>query len=247
MNGPVALLTGADGVIGQGILNMLLGEGYQVVAHGYHAEKVIEMEKASPGRVRAIVADFTQPDDRSRFLNDVADLNPTPAVLINNAAYLDYVPFLDIPEASWDKTWAVNVTTPFRISQLIAQRMVQQRIAGRIIHITSINDVIAAPNQAAYASTKAALHMLGKAMARELASHGITVNMVGPAAVRTPLSERLWTDEAIKNTLPWLVPANRFGTADDVAFAVKCLIAAEASFITGQTLYVDGGLLTSKR
>lgn len=250
--GKVALVTGAESGIGQATAIALGRAGADVIVHHHparaaEATNVVDGVKAAGRRAVAIGVDLR---DRSQVLSlgsrAERALGPVD-ILVANAATFPVGPFVSLAPEAWDDMLAVNLTAPFLVCQQIASRMLERRCLGRIIIMSSANAIISAPDQVAYAASKAGLAMLGKGMARELAPHGITVNMLAPAAISTEPARRIWDRPEAQAELPWYVPLGRLGEASEVAAAVVFLCSAAASFVTGASLAVDGGVTTSKR
>ncbi|MGH6662373.1 MAG: SDR family NAD(P)-dependent oxidoreductase [Rhodospirillales bacterium] len=164
-------------------------------------------------------------------------------VLINNAAILDTADFLDIREADWDRVVRVNLKGYFLCAQAAARQMVAQGRGGAIINMSSVNAVVAIPNVAAYAACKGAVNQLTKTMALALADKGIRVNGIGPGTILTDMARQVMTDDAARRTILSRTPLGRPGEADEIAAVAVFLASEESSYITGQTIYADGGRL----
>lgn len=162
-------------------------------------------------------------------------------VVLNSAGIANIAPALELTVEDFDKTMAVNVTGAFALSRAAA-RVMQAQDEGRIIHLASVSSRVVNPSYAAYSSSKAALSQLVKILALEWAGQGITVNAIGPAMTPTPLTERqLLADEDSRERALSKIPMGRFGTPEDLLGATLLLASAAGAFITGQTIFVDGG------
>lgn len=164
-------------------------------------------------------------------------------VLINNAAILDTADFLDIREADWDRVVRVNLKGYFLCAQTAARQMVAQGRGGAIINMSSVNAVVAIPNIAAYVACKGAVNQLTKSMALALADKGIRVNGIGPGTILTDMARQVMTDDAARRTILSRTPLGRPGEPDEIAAVAVFLADDESSYITGQTIYADGGRL----
>jgi glucose 1-dehydrogenase len=164
-------------------------------------------------------------------------------VLINNAAVLDTADFLDIREADWDRVVRVNLKGYFLCGQAAARQMVAQGRRGVIINMSSVNAVVAIPNIAAYVACKGAVNQLTKTMAVALADHGIRVNAIGPGTILTDMARQVMTDDLVRRRILSRTPLGRLGEPDEIASVAVFLASEESSYITGQTIYADGGRL----
>ena len=164
-------------------------------------------------------------------------------ILVNNAGVETLVPVLDLAESEWDRVIDTNLKGAFLCGQIAARAMVSAGTPGAIVNIASINAKIALAGQAHYTASKGGLVMLTKAMALDLAPHGIRVNAIGPGVIETRMTERSLSDPQRRAMLLSKVPLGRVGQPRDVAHAALFLASDEASYITGATLYVDGGWL----
>lgn len=162
-------------------------------------------------------------------------------VLLNSAGIANIAPARDLSIEDFERTMAVNVTGAFALSRA-ASLVMQQQGEGRIIHLASVSSRVVNPNYAAYSSSKAALSQLVKILALEWAGQGITVNAIGPAMTPTPLTERqLLADQDSRERALGKIPMGRFGTPEDLLGVTLLLASAAGAFITGQTIFVDGG------
>ncbi|MFP3943663.1 MAG: 3-oxoacyl-ACP reductase FabG, partial [Alphaproteobacteria bacterium] len=160
-------------------------------------------------------------------------------ILVNNAGITRDNVFMRLKDEDWDQVIAVNLTAAFRLTRGVMRGMMKRRW-GRIVSVTSVVGVTGNPGQGNYAASKAGLIGLSKAVAQEVASRHITVNCVAPGFVETAMTEAL--DDAQKERLKGVIPAGRMGTPEDVAAAVLYLASEEASYVTGHTLHVNGGM-----
>jgi 3-oxoacyl-[acyl-carrier protein] reductase len=163
-------------------------------------------------------------------------------ILVNNAGLTIDNLFIGMKDEQWDEVIAVNLTATFMLMRAAARAMLRAKTGyGRIVNITSISGVIGNPGQGNYAASKAGMIGMSKSLAREVASRGITVNCVAPGFISTAMTDAL--NEKQVNAIKEAIPAQKFGTPADVAAACVYLASQEASYMTGQTLHVNGGLV----
>jgi NAD(P)-dependent dehydrogenase (short-subunit alcohol dehydrogenase family) len=168
-------------------------------------------------------------------------------VLVNNAGIIHGADFLDLSEADFDRVLRVNLKGAFLMSQAVARRMVAQVAAGRppgaIVNMSSVNAVVAIPNQLPYCASKAGVAQLTRVAALALAPHGIRVNAIGPGSIMTDMLATVAKDPAVKRSVLSRTPLRRLATPDEVASVAAFLASDDASYITGETVFVDGGRL----
>ena len=164
-------------------------------------------------------------------------------VLVNNAGTIHTADFLDIAAQDFDRVLSVNLRGAFLMGQAAARKMVEKKIKGAIVNMSSVNGVMAIGNQVPYVVSKGGLNQLTKVMALSLVKHGIRVNGVGPGSIMTDLLKVVMNDEAAKTRILSRTPMGRCGEPSEIAEIVKFLASDAASYITGQTIYADGGRL----
>jgi NAD(P)-dependent dehydrogenase (short-subunit alcohol dehydrogenase family) len=168
-------------------------------------------------------------------------------ILVNNAGIIHAADFLDLAEADFDRVLRVNLKGAFLVGQAAARRMVAEVQAGKppgtIINMSSINAVVAIPNHAPYCVSKGGLDQLTKVMALALATYGIRVNAIGPGSIMTDILKAVATDQEAKHRILARTPLGRIGEPDEIAAIAVFLASPGASYITGQTIYADGGRL----
>lgn len=237
--GLTALVTGAGSGIGAAVTERLSTEGARVVAVDRDGD-ALDRRYGAAQEVTSMVLDLAEPvaDDLIDSLGDVS-------VLVNAAGILRRSAFLDHSRADWDATLAVNLTATHRLAQLFARNRIELGRSGAIVNVCSIESFTAAHDHVAYTVSKSALLMLTKAFALELAPHGIRVNAIAPGVTATGMNAGLRADPERAAALLGGVPMGRFGEAREQAAAVAFLASAEASYITGAVLPVDGGWLTA--
>jgi 3-oxoacyl-(acyl-carrier-protein) reductase len=243
LTGKVALVTGASRGIGRAIALALAGRGAHVVAaaRGNNADGTVEAIRAAGGGATAVSADVTDGASVDAMIAAALAVNGRLDVLVNNAGVARDQLMLRMKRADWDEVLATNLTAAFTIVQAALKPMIRQR-GGRIISIGSVVGQMGNAGQANYAASKAGLVGFSKAIAREVASRQITVNVVAPGLIATDMTQAL-TDKA-QGDWSGQIPLGRIGTPEDVAAAVCFLASDEASYITGQVLAVNGGMYT---
>ena len=164
------------------------------------------------------------------------------AITVSNAGMIQRKPLLEITDDDWDRVHAVNLRGAFAVAQESARCMIAAGAGGRIVLVSSVNQAHANPDIAHYVASKGGVMMLGRAMALELAPHGITVNLVAPGTIETDINRHMLADPAFRAQKLAGVPLRRAGTPDDVAGAVLYLASRAAAYVTGSTGTVDGGL-----
>jgi NAD(P)-dependent dehydrogenase (short-subunit alcohol dehydrogenase family) len=242
--GKVALVTGGSKGIGFAVAERLLRDGYAVATCARNAEElaVAEKELQQYGDVAALQADVGIVDDCTRLVEETVARFGRVDVLVNNAGVYAPVPFLDFTADTWDALFDINVRGPVLISAAAGRHMREQGDGGRIIHISSTNGLAAEPEFAHYNASKAALVSLAKTMAIELAPYGILVNAIAPGWVNTPLSAE-YIASLSSDQLRKISPLRRAATPAEIAGAVSYLSGADATYVTGETLCVDGGMM----
>ena len=241
LSGRVALVTGASRGIGRAIALMLARQGATVVAaaRGDNARPVSEEIVAGGGRAEFVPFDVTAPGAADEAVAGLVSRHGRIDVLVNNAGIAKDQLMLRMKRDDWDTVIATNLTGAFALTQAVLKPMIRQR-GGRIISISSVVGQSGNAGQANYAASKAGLIGFSKAVALEVASRGITVNVVAPGLIETDMTQAL-TSEA-RGEWESRIPLKRLGSPDDVAAAVCFLASNEASYITGQVVAVNGGM-----
>ena len=243
LDGKTALVTGASGGIGAAIARTLHAQGAAVALSGTRREALealaAELDALAPGRAHVCPADLRDPAAPDALLAAVEAAAGPLAILVNNAGFTRDMLALRMKDEDWQAVLDVDLTAPFRLCRAALKGMVRRR-AGRIVSISSIVGSTGNPGQANYAAAKAGLAGMTKALAQEVASRGITVNVVAPGFVATPMTDAL--TDAQKGKLAEAIPLGRLGQPADVAAAVAYLASDEAGWVTGATLHVNGGM-----
>jgi 3-oxoacyl-[acyl-carrier protein] reductase len=241
LTGRVALVTGASRGIGKAIAVKLASRGALVVAaaRGDNARETADEIAASGGKAEPLTLDVTQPTAAETAIAATAGKHGRIDVLVNNAGIARDQLMLRMKRDDWDAVLGTNLTAAFALTQAALKPMLKQR-GGRIICISSVVGQSGNAGQANYAASKAGLIGFAKSVALEVASRGITVNVVAPGLIDTEMTRAI-TDRAHEE---WAarIPLKRLGTPDDIAAAVCFLASDEASYITGQVLAVNGGM-----
>lgn len=237
--GGQAIVTGAGSGIGAAVVDRLAAGGARVIAVDLDGDRLRDLH-AGKARVE-IVAGDVRDDEIASLPRRMPDVD----VLVNAAGVLRRAPLLDHAMQDWADTMDINVRAAFRLSRNFAARRVSLGLAGSIVNVCSIESFTAAPGHAAYTVSKAALAMLTKAMALELASRGVRVNAIAPGVTKTRMNQDFRARRDHSARLLASVPMGRFATPEEQAAAIAFLVSDEASYITGAILAVDGGWLTA--
>jgi 3-oxoacyl-[acyl-carrier protein] reductase len=237
----IAIVTGASRGIGRAIATELAARGAHVVAvaRGSNAEGVAEEIRAAGGKAEAVGLDVTDGAALETLVSGVLATHGRVDVLVNNAGIARDQLMLRMKRAEWDEVIATNLTAAFTLTQAVLKPMIRQR-AGRIVSISSVVGQVGNAGQANYAASKAGLIGFSKALAREVASRNVTVNVVAPGLIETDMTRAV--AEGARETWASQIPLGRLGSPRDVASAVCFLASDEASYITGQVLAVNGGM-----
>jgi 3-oxoacyl-[acyl-carrier protein] reductase len=240
LTGQTALVTGASGGIGGAIARALHDQGAQVALAGTRTPALAALADELGARAHALTADLADPAAADHLLRDAEAALGHVDILINNAGITRDALALRMKDEDWQAVLDVNLTAGFRLARAALRGMVRRR-HGRVICITSVVGITGNPGQANYAAAKAAMIGMAKSIAAEVATRGITVNCLAPGMIATAMTERLTDDQRAR--MAALIPMGRFGAAPDVAAAAVYLASAEAAYVTGQTLHVNGGMV----
>lgn len=241
-NNAVVLVTGASRGIGAAISDGFIQAGATVVGTATSeagANKISERFASLGGRGKGMVLNVTEADACEAILKTITEEFGAVTVLVNNAGITRDTLVMRMKEEDWDAVISTNLTSVWRMSKLAIKPMMKAR-SGRIINISSVVGHTGNAGQVNYASAKAGLSGMTKSMALELGSRGITVNAIAPGFIQSDMTNEL-SDEQ-KNSLMGAIALGRFGSPDDIAEAAKFLASDGASYITGQTLHVNGGM-----
>lgn len=243
--GKVAIVTGAGSGIGYAIAQLFAQNGAAVainyLGHGDDAQKLAQTIEAAGGRAAAVEADVSDAKAVAALVEQSVETFGKLDVLVNNAGIEQSQPLLEIDEANWDRTLAVDLKGPFLCLQAAARRM--QKTGGSIVNISSIHEDFPFPGYTPYAAAKGGLRMLMRNASLELAPYGIRVNNIAPGAIATPINAATLADPAKVKRLQELVPLQRMGKPEEVAQVALFLASDRAAYVTGSTYYVDGGIV----
>ena len=239
LTGQTALVTGASGGIGGAIIRALHGQGAEVALAGTRTAALDALAGELGSRTHPLTADLADPEAADKLLRDAEAAMSRVDILVNNAGITRDALALRMRDEDWQAVLDLNLTAAFRLTRAALRGMLRRR-HGRIVCITSGVGVIGNPGQANYAAAKAGMIGMAKSVAAEVAARGITVNCVAPGFIATAMTEALSEEQTARATAA--VPMGRFGNPDEVAAAVVYLASAEAAYVTGATLHVNGGL-----
>ena len=256
LDGKTAIVTGASQGIGRACAERLAREGAGLVLCDVDSAQGLsvaaDISKAGAKTI-FVPCDVSKIADVAKAVTATLDAFGRIDVLVNNAGVLDDAQFLDLAAEEFDRIIGINLRGAFLMGQAVARQMVQQGIpagrsgsrpqAGAIVNMSSVNAVFALPDHVAYSISKGGINQLTKAMAISLAPHAIRVNAVGPGTIQTPLLDGVIKDTAFRTKVLSRTPIGRFGQPDEVAAIVAWLASEESSYVTGTTVYADGGRL----
>ena len=241
----VALVTGASRGIGSAIAARLAHLGATVIGTATTeagAERITSELVGAPRAGRGIVLDVADPNVVDQVLADISAREGAVTILVNNAGITRDNLLLRMKPEEWQAVIDTNLTAIFRLCRAVLRGMMKAR-HGRIINVGSVVGSLGNPGQCNYAAAKAGLVGFTKALAREVGSRGITANVVAPGYIQTDMTAAL--EEAQREQLAAQIPLGRLGTVDDIAHAVAFLASAQAGYVTGETLHVNGGMFMS--
>ncbi len=239
LSGQTALVTGASGGIGGAIARALHRQGATVALAGTREAALAALVEELAGRAHAVPADLADPAAPDRLLREAEAAMGRVDILVNNAGITRDSIALRLRDEDWQAVMDINLTAAFRLTRA-ALRGMSRRRHGRVISISSVIGITGNAGQANYAAAKAALIGMTKSLAVETASRSITVNCIAPGMITTAMTDKLGDEQ--RGRIMAAIPMGRFGIPDDIAAAAIYLASAEAGYITGQTLHINGGM-----
>ena len=249
LNGKTAIVTGAAGGIGLAIATRFVREGARVVIADVDKSKgeAAVRDLSASGAATFVQCDVSSSADVARLVEAAIAAYGDIDILVNNAGIVHGADFLDLAEADFDRVLGVNLKGSFLVGQAVARHMADRVKAGgkpgSIVNMSSVNAVFAIANQVPYSVSKGGVSQLTKAMALGLAPYGIRVNAIGPGSIMTDMLASVNADPAARNRILSRTPLGRIGEPSEIAAIAVFLASNEASYITGQTIYADGGRL----
>ena len=239
LNGKVVLITGATGGIGKSIARKLREKGAKLILSGTRQDVLNNIVSEFGNEAKGIVTDLNDKDDIISLADEAEKCFGQIDVLINNAGVTSDNLFMRMKDEDWEKVININLTAAMRLTRQVIRGMIKKRF-GRVIFISSVVGYTGNAGQTNYSASKSALVGLTKSLALEVASRGITCNLIAPGFISTPMTDKLSDDQ--KNNIVKNIPVNRLGMPDDISNACVYLASDEASFITGSTLHINGGM-----
>ena len=244
LDGKVGLVTGASSGIGAAIAREFGRQGASVVINYVGAREPAEAVAGQVGAPSLVIeADVSNAQAVNQMVQQAVEHFGKIDVLVNNAGIEHSAPFLDKTEADWDRVLSVNLKGPFLCTQAVVRDMVRRQARGTVINISSVHEDLPFPGYVDYCAAKGGLRMLCRDLALELAPYGINVVNVAPGAIATPINTATLQDPEKKLALEREIPLRRIGTPEEVAALVAYLASDVASYITGSTVFIDGGLM----
>ena len=239
LTGRKALITGATGGIGEAIAKALHAQGATVGLHGTRQEKLDELAAALGDRCAVLPANLAEREGQTKLAESAIEALGGVDILVNNAGITKDGLMVRMSDADWDNVLEVDLTAAFRLTRELTHPMMRKRF-GRIINITSVVGVIGNPGQANYCAAKAGMVGFSKSLAQEIATRGVTVNCIAPGFISSAMTDKL--NDKQRETILSMIPTKRMGEATDIATAAVFLASNEASYVTGQTIHVNGGM-----
>jgi glucose 1-dehydrogenase len=249
LGGKTAIVTGASTGIGSAVAMRFARSGASIVldypddAEREHAEEVAHAIRAVGGSCIAFRADVSSERDAEALVRAAAAEFGGLDILVNNAGIEKAFAFVDTPLDVWEQIIRVNLTGAFLCTRAAARAMIARRRGGRIINISSVHEDLPMPKNAAYAASKGGMRMMMRTAALELADAGITVNDVAPGAIATRINRGVRKDDEKREQLIAEIPLKRVGDPDEVASLCAYVASSAAAYVTGATLFIDGGLM----
>jgi len=240
LTGKAALVTGASGGIGGAVAKALHGQGATVAISGTNNAKLDAVAAELGSRVFVMPCDLRDRQAVTKLAEDAEKTLVKTDILVNNAGITHDNLFMRMKDEEWDDVILVNLTSVFVLTRGILRGMMRRRY-GRIVNIASISGVLGNPGQPNYAASKAGLVGMTKSLAREVASRGITANAIAPGFIKTPMTDAL-TEKQVEG-IAAAIPAQTFGKPADVAAGVVFFASSEASYVTGETMHINGGMV----
>lgn len=241
-----AVITGSTSGIGKGIAHRLASEGANVVLNSYRDQdelsQILAEVTSSGGHATFIRADMAKVEEIDRLFARAVDEFGQVDILINNAGIQIHSPFLEVTEEDFDRVISLNMKGYYFAAQAFVRHATEKKIKGVIVNNSSVHEIIPFPNFDSYALSKGAIRMMTRNLAVELAPYGIRVNNVAPGAIDTDINEALDQNPELKQQLLKNISMGRMGTVEEVASVVAFLASNDASYVTGATYLVDGGL-----
>ncbi len=243
LTGKTALVTGATGGIGNAIARALHGQGATVAVSGRQVDKLEALQAELKERVVVCPCDLANKEQVGKLIDEaVKALGGRLDILVNNAGLTRDNLFMVMKDEQWDEVIAVNLTSTFMLSRAATRHMLRSKTGyGRIINMSSVSGILGNPGQGNYAASKAGMIGMTKSLAREVAPRGITANCIAPGFIKTPMTDSL--NEKQVAAIKEAIPAQTFGSPEDIAAAAVYLASTEARYMTGQTLHVNGGMV----
>ncbi len=239
LSGRKALVTGASGGIGEAIARILHSQGAIVGLHGTRVEKLETLAADLGDRVSLFPANLSDRNEVKQLAEKAESELEGVDILVNNAGITRDGLFVRMSDDDWDQVLEINLGSVFRLTRELTHPMMRRRF-GRIINITSVVGVTGNPGQANYCASKAGLIGFSKSLAQEIASRSITVNCVAPGFIESAMTDKL--NDKQRDAIMGAIPMKRMGSGDEIASAVAYLASNEASYVTGQTVHVNGGM-----
>jgi glucose 1-dehydrogenase len=255
LKGQIAIVTGASSGIGAGVSKSLAAAGATVVvnhpvdATKVAAEAVLAGIKGAGGAGITYQCDVSKEDEVKKMVADIVSQFGTVDILVNNAGLQRDSPFQEMTLEQWNYVLAVNLTGQFLCSREVIKEFLRRgivaersRAAGKIICMSSVHEVIPWAGHANYAASKGGINMLMKSIAQEFAPSKIRINSIGPGAIKTPINHSAWATPEAEKKLLELIPYDRVGVVEDIGAAAVWLASDDSDYVTGTTLFVDGGM-----
>ena len=253
LKGQTALVTGADSGIGKGVSMELAKAGANVIINHVDAHEIAQLTVdeivAAGGNAYAIHADISKEDEVKAMFAEMYEQYGTIDILVNNAGIQKDSKFVDMTLDQWNLVLSINLTGQFLCAREAAKEFIKRgvvpersRAAGKIICMSSVHEVIPWAGHVNYATSKGGISMFMKSIAQELAPHKIRVVGIGPGAIQTPINRSAWDTPEALNKLLTLIPYYRIGEPEDIGKLAAWLASDEADYITGTTIFMDGGM-----